>query len=183
MLAKRIKEKTQAKNLKEKKQVIFFGVKALKNSPNVEFFKQTWSIIIEEYWEENKVCEHFIKTFKSEYILKPVQWHYVAAFAGKSRTNNSLESGNNVIKNFFDRKSHNIKEFFGRMRNFINEYSTAEKTSFPLQISFLPKIKKDAEERAKEENFVFNEKTTTLLYYPRKGVTKEKLSLALERLL
>ena len=112
-IGKRVREKAMSKDLKDKKKCLFFGVKILKNSPTLEFFQRAWAII-KKYWEDNEVNAEFIKTFESEYIKKPVQWHYGAAFPGKSRTNNSLESGNNIIKNYLNRKSHNIKEFFGK---------------------------------------------------------------------
>jgi len=181
-IAKRLREKAMSKGMKEKKQILFFGLKALKNSPTLEFFKEIWKII-KKYWQDEEISKELIQSFENEYIKKPVQWHYGTAFPGKSRTNNSLESGNNIIKNFFDKKSQNIKEFFCKMRDFVTEWSTLEKTSFPNQITYLSKIRKDAEERAKEENFMFSERTPELLYYPRKGVTSEKLTLALTKLL
>jgi len=74
----------------------------LKNSPSVSFFKNAWNLV-KLYWESKDVKKEFIEAFKKEYIDKVPQWHYGAAFCGKSRTNNSLESGNNVLKNFFNR--------------------------------------------------------------------------------
>jgi hypothetical protein len=112
-----------------------------------------------------------------------VQWHYLAAFVGKSRTNNSLEAGNNVLKSFFERKAHNIKEFIVKMKDFICEWSIQEKTSFPSQVNYKAAIRKAAEERAKDENFYYSEQSPDLLYYPRKGIDKIVLNRALEQLL
>jgi len=44
-LAKRMKEKAQSSELKDKKKILFFGLKALKNSPTLVFFKEVWKII------------------------------------------------------------------------------------------------------------------------------------------
>ena len=181
-LGKRLREKTQSKELKEKKQLIFFGVKMLKNSPNHEFFRKVWEII-QDYWKENGVCSDFITTFEKEYIKKQVQWHFGAAFSGKSRSNNSLESGNNVLKLFFNRKAQNIKTFLAKMKEFIIEWSAQNKISFPNQVTYKSEIMRAAEERTKEENFVFSEETPDKLYYPRKGVSKELLNTALIALL
>ena len=109
-LAKRIKEKSNSQELKEKKIDLFFGVKALKNSPTLPFFKKTWEII-KKYCEEKNVSKSFINIFENEYIKN------------RFRTNNSLESGNNVLKIFFQRKSQNIKVFFWKMKDFIREWS------------------------------------------------------------
>ena len=66
-LGKRIKEKTRAKELKELKHYIFFGIKVLKNSTTLEFFKNTW-IIIKDYWKEKLIPKDFIDCFEKEYI-------------------------------------------------------------------------------------------------------------------
>jgi len=181
-LAKRIKEKSNAQTLKDKKIYLFFGIKALKNSPSIEFFKKTWEII-KQYWKDNNIPTDFIDVFESEYIKKSVQWHYGAAFPGKSRTNNSLESGNNVLKVFFQRKSQNIKVFFAKMKDFIREWSIQEKTKFPYKIEYLASIKKAAEKSAQEDPFIYHNSTPTVVYYPRKGIPKEELEEALKSLL
>ena len=125
-ITKKLREKSQASNMKEKKQQLFYGFKVLKNSQSLEYFKKAWEII-KKYWKDHNIPEEFIKAFENEYGV---------AFPGKSRTNNSIESGNNVLKNFFNRKSENIKLFIGKMREFIVEWSTQDKTSFPNQIEF-----------------------------------------------
>ena len=140
------------------------------------------ALIISNYWKDNAVPKSFIDTFEKEYIKKNVQWHYGAAFAGKSRTNNSLESGNNVLKLFFNRKQHNLKEFFGKMREFVQQWSTSEKTSFPYQVNYSTHSLKEAKERAKQENFLKVIETPHLLYYPRKGISTNTLTLALQKL-
>jgi len=119
-ITKRLKDKTQGGELKQHKVQIFFGVKCLKNPATLPIFKNTWTLV-SKYWKENNLPEKFINTFESEYIKKTPQWHYGASFPGKSRTNNSLESGNNVLKTFFNRKAVNIREFLGKMRKFIEE--------------------------------------------------------------
>lgn len=180
-LAKRIKEKSNSQELKDKKSDLFFGVKALKNSPTLPFFKKVWEII-KKYWQEKNVSKTFIDTFENEYIKKSVQWHYGAAFPGKSRTNNSLESGNNVLKIFFQRKSQNIKVFFCKMKDFIREWSIQEKTKFPYMVAHLSSIKKAAEKSAQEDPFIYHNLTPNVLYYPRKGIPKDELEEALKSL-
>jgi len=127
---------------------------------------------------KNQIGKEFINTFESEYIKKQVEWHFGAAFPGKSRTNNSLESGNNILKIFFQRKPQNIKVFFAKMKDFVQKWSLQEKTTFPNQVEFFTSIKNDALECAKEENFMFHPQTPNLLYYPRKGIPKETLNVA-----
>ena len=103
-LAKRIRDKTQGKDLREFKHFIFFGVKVLKNCLTKDFFKNTW-ILIKDYWKQNNVPQEFINCFEREYIDKEFSWYYGSAFPGKSGTNNSIESGNKIIKDFFNRSS------------------------------------------------------------------------------
>jgi len=181
-IAKNVREKSQSTLLKDKKHLLFFGLKALKNSPTLPFFKKVWDII-KKYWQDNGVQSQFILTFEKEYILKGLQWHYGSAFPGKSRTNNSVESGNNVLKRFFNRKPHNFKEFLAKMKEFIQEWSTVDKTSFPFQPTPSSKVIQAAEERAAIEKFFLSDQTPNLLYYPRKGVPKETLVIALNKLL
>jgi len=181
-IAKNVKEKVQSKLLKDKKQILFFGLKVLKNSPSLPFFKRVWEIV-KKYWQDNGVEISFISTFEKEYILKGLEWHYGSAFPGKSRTNNSIESGNNVLKRFFNRKAHNFKEFLGKMREFIQEWATLDKTSFPYQPTHSLKILQEAKERANIINFFLNDTTPNLLYYPRKGVSKEILNIAFQKVL
>jgi len=83
--------------------------------------------IIKPYWKQSNVPEEFIKCFENEYVLKPVEWHYGSGFAGKSRTNNSLESANRVLKDHYGRKAHNIKEFISKLKDFFRELSSKEK--------------------------------------------------------
>jgi hypothetical protein len=52
-------------------------------------------------------------------------------------TNNSLEAGNNVLKNFFSRPAQNIKVFLGKMRDFFVENVTQQK----LAVAKLPQFK------------------------------------------
>jgi len=181
-IAKRMRDKVQSKGLKDKKQYLFFGLKALKNSPTLVFFKKVWEII-EKYWLDNGIPKEFVDTFRKEYINKDVQWHYGASFPGKSRTNNSLESGNNVLKVFFNRKSHNLKEFITKMKLFVQEWSTAEKTSFPYQPTYLAKMVAEADKISKENSFLSSDNTPNWIYYPRKGISKEVISKGLQKLL
>jgi len=69
------------------------------------------------------------------------------------------------------------------MKDFIREWSLQEKTVFPINVEFLVSIKKSAEMRAKEENFMYHDETPDLLYYPRKGVSIENLKVALASLI
>jgi len=78
-----------------------------------------------------------------------------AAFAGKSRTNNSLESGFEEIAR--------LAEFIGKMREFIQQWSTLDKTSFPFKPTYPKKILEEA------ANFFKHVRTPNMLYYPRKG--------------
>ena len=65
-LGKRLREKTQSKTLKDKKHQIFLGVKGLKNSSSVSFFKNTW-IIVKSFWEKCGIEQDFIDCFRKEY--------------------------------------------------------------------------------------------------------------------
>ena len=126
-IAKRLREKAMSKGMKEKKQVLFFGLKALKNSPTLEFFKEIWKII-KKYREDEEISKELVQSFENEYIKKPVQWQDGTAFPGKSRTNNSWSLGIILSKIFLTEK--NTKEFFCKMRDFVTAWSTLEKTSF-----------------------------------------------------
>ena len=179
-IMKNIREKTQKNSLKEYKSEIMFGVKVLKNSQTLSFFKNAWKII-RLYWEEKGVSESFNNSFEQEYINKKVQWHYGASFPGKSRSNNSLESGNKVLKDFFNRKAHNIKEFLGKMKDFLREWSMVEKSSFPLQVELSNKAKKQAENIITNASFLESKKTRGFLYCTRKGIEIDELEMALER--
>jgi len=182
-IAKRMKDKTQGGELKDHKGHIFFGVKCLKNSCSVTFFHNTWKIV-SQYWKQKNVPQKFIDSFETEYIKKNVQWHYGSSFPGKSRTNNSLESGNNILKKFFNRRAHNIKEFLGKMREFITEWSTGIKTAFPIQFEYKKEILKAGEDLARDIKFVYFEEESNLLYSLRKGIcsSEDEIAVALEQM-
>ena len=69
------------------------------------------------------------------------------------------------------------------MKDFIREWSIQEKTSFPSKAEYLAAIRRAAQNTIKEEDFIYSDKTPNVIYYPRKGVTKEVLQVALKRLL
>jgi len=77
-----------------------------------------------------------LKILKIVISDKNFGWFYGAAFAGKSRTNNSLESSDNTIKQFFERNLNNLKDFLAKFNDFLRENSTLEKTSFPKKVEF-----------------------------------------------
>jgi len=168
-LMKNLKEKTQKSDLKDLKAEILCGVKFLKNSGSEEFFTHVWKIV-KEYWKQKNVPENFIKTFEKEYINKPVKWFYGCSFYGKSYSNNSVESGNKLLKDFFNRKPQNIKVFLAKIQDFLREWSTLEKTSFSLQVEYKKCIIKEAEKIVKENAFLSSPLTPNCLYYPRKGI-------------
>lgn len=180
-IMKGIKDKTRKNDLKEHKPCIFFGIKALKNSKSITFFNRAWKII-KVYWEEKGVPQNFIKGFEQEYITKKVQWHYGASFSGKSRSNNSVESGNKIIKDFYNRRAHNIKEFLGKAKDFVREWSTQEKTTFPLNLEYSTKVKKQALEIVDNAFFLESRNSVGFLYCTRKGVdTDEDVQEILEK--
>ncbi len=181
-ILKRLKEKTQSKDLKDFKSYIMFGVKMLKNSQTLVIFQHFWTLI-RQYWTEKGIPEKFIKNFEIEYIRKKVQWHYGSAFNGKSRSNNSVESGNKVLKDFFNRKPQNLKEFLCKIRDFLREWSTIEKTSFPMRPAYKNKMKIQAKNIAQNETFLKLEQTPQLLYFFRKGIEIKKTQLLLQKVL
>lgn len=181
-IGKRAREKTQSNEYKDIQHFIFFGIKTLKNSPDEEFFENTWTII-KRFWKEKQVPKAFIDCFEKEYINKNVHWYYGASFAGKSRTNNSQESGNNVIKKFFSRRAHNLKEFLGKMKDFVTEWSTLEKIKFPSTLNYSEKIKTQGSLLLKENGLITHRNTPNLLYCPRKGIEKTSINMALRNLL
>ena len=71
-IAKRMKEKSQSGAFEDKKKLLFFGLKCLKNSPTLSFFQRVWKIV-REYWKNNDIPNDFIETFNKEYIQKNVQ--------------------------------------------------------------------------------------------------------------
>jgi len=167
--------------MKEVQNHVYFGIKTLKNSLTYQFFKHSWTII-KSYWKQSKVPENFIKSFENEYVEKPVEWHYGCAFPGKSRTNNSLESANRVLKDHFGRKAHNIKEFIAKLKDFFRELSSKEKTNFPQEFDYDKKIKKEAEAIVINKDFLTHEGTGDLIfYYPRKGIDKNQLQAKLNK--
>jgi len=107
---KRMKEHLRSKDMKDFETKVFYGLKILKNSYNSRFFHKSWELI-KDYWIEKKVPNTFINAFEKEYINKDFVWFYGAAFAGKSRTNNSLESGNNILKIFLKENCITSKNF------------------------------------------------------------------------
>ena len=68
-LEKSMREKTQKKELKDFKALISHGIKSLKNSSSIQFFKHIWGII-KSLWEQKKVPSQFITAFENEYIKK-----------------------------------------------------------------------------------------------------------------
>ena len=125
--------------------------------------------------DKKNVPEKFITGFEQEYIKKAAEWYYGTAFAGKSRSNNSVESGNKILKDHFNRKAHNVKGFIVKIKDFWREYSTLEKTTFPENHEFDQKIKKDAQKIAQSNSLLKAEDYPDFLFYPRKGINKDGL--------
>ena len=168
-LMKRLNEKLRKTENKPFKGLIKIGIKALKNSPNIQFFKHVWQML-KNLWKLNNVPEKLINTFESEYINKNFHWYYKCAFPGKSLSNNSLESGNNVVKQFMNRKAHNLKEFLIKMKEFLIVYSSKEKTTFQIHASVPPKIKAVAEMFVKEKKYYSTSSEPHKLFFLRKRI-------------
>ena len=181
-IMKGVRQKLQKRELSGHKAAIYFGLK-LRGSENQHSFDHNWKIV-KNYWTTNRVCKKFTDTFEKEYILKRVCWYYGAGFAGKSRSNNSLESGNKLIKDHFNRKSENLKEFLIKMQEFLREFSTLEKSNFPSQPLMKDKIRKAGIELSKDEDKKFLEYNNdqTKLYYPRKGFQNLPVETLIRRL-
>lgn len=178
-LSQRIEQKLKSKLFEETQDCIWFGVKTLKNSESQKFFQHVWSLI-KDYWKKKNVPEKFISAFENEYVRKATEWHYGSAFPGKSRSNNSVESGNKVLKDHFNRKAHNIKEFIGKLKDFLREYSTLDKTKFPEEIEYDEKIKQLAIKLIQDNKYLESDKKPGFLYFPRKGINIEGLEEMLE---
>lgn len=91
-LKKGVNEKLKKNILKPYEKTIWYGIKSLKNCNDYQMLTKVWKLI-KSHWETNEVPNDFIKVFYDEYIKKNVVWYNGASFAGKGRTNNSLESG------------------------------------------------------------------------------------------
>lgn len=91
-LKKGINDKLKKETLKDYEKQIWYGIKCLKNCETLAMRNQVWKLV-KKYWDDKEVPEEFIKNFELEYIKKKVYWFNGCSFAGKSRTNNSLESG------------------------------------------------------------------------------------------
>jgi len=117
---------------------------------------------------------------KQSKLKKKVQWHYGTSFAGKSCSNNSVESANNNLKIFFNRKAHNIKEFKGKIKDFLRVWSTLEKTSFPNAIEYNTKVKERALELIENASILESSYSSSFLYFTRKGIESDQIQAALE---
>ena len=179
---KGIREKTQKKELSKFKPVILYGIKALKNSQSMGFFLHVWNLI-SDYWQEHGVPLTFIECFEKEYVKKEVEWHYASAFPGKSRSNNSVESANNILKDYYNRKAHNIKEFLAKMKGFLQEWSTVEKIAFPTALQYKEIVKKQAEQIIKNNLLLKSTRTPGILYCLRKRIDIEDPAPLLEKFL
>ena len=91
-LKKNISEKTRGNSLKAFEKTIWYGFKSIKNCSGIEMKRIVWNLI-KNHWEEKGVPDNFIVNFENEYIKKDIHWYNGCSFPGKSRTNNSLESG------------------------------------------------------------------------------------------
>jgi len=49
--------------------LFFLGVKLLKNSSTISFFKHVWSIV-KKKWKDDGIEDSFITSFENEYIKK-----------------------------------------------------------------------------------------------------------------
>ena len=183
-LMKNLKGKCRSKDLKPFQAVIFYGIKCLKNCHTREMFDNTWKLV-KDYWIDSKLKVSFIDTFESEYIKKKVSWFNGSAFYGKSRSNNSLESGNKVLKDFFDRKPNTLKGFLVKMKDFLREYSTLDKTEFKDSVQYSAKHLEQSKKILEDaQGVMFEDKNKNLYYFARKGMMKlEKgiLLVALEK--
>ena len=91
-LKKGIYDKLKKSTMKPYEKTIWYGYKSLKNYSNQQMFNKVWKLI-QDLWEERQIPPDSIRTFENEYIKKDVTWFNGCSFSGKSRTNNSLESG------------------------------------------------------------------------------------------
>jgi len=170
-IMKGVRQKLQKIHLQNHKPVVYMGLKMLKNSSTEQIFSHHWKIV-QDFWKARGVCNKFISSFEKENIKKKVSWHYGTSFFGKSRSNNSLESGNKLLKDHFDRKPHNIKDFLVKIQDFLREYSKQENTTFIAESTIGKKIKKAAESIVQNEKVLFfeYEGKENFLYYPRKDM-------------
>ena len=113
---KNIWEKNSKQTAKGASKCHFVWIKVLKNSQNLTFFRNTWTLI-NKHWKDKGVPDEFISCFEKEDIKKRAV-ALLSFFLWEKQSNNSLESGNKTSASFFNRKAPNVKGFWQRWKIF-----------------------------------------------------------------
>jgi len=92
-----------------------------------------------------------------------------------------VESGNNILKNYFNRRAQSLKEFLAKMKDFVREWSTLEKTSFPIQYNYKERVRNQAKILVETESILKIEEMPGFLFCLRKRLAKDQKDIVLEK--
>lgn len=123
-----------AKNhLKENWAFICYGLGLLAKTRSQKQLLDLWRIIRDDWEKALQLDEDFVLYIEGEYIKSKFTWNQ-STFLGKSRTNNSVESFNNVLKQtYFESKRFDVISFFNVAKRMIKDFSL-DMTEFPITL-------------------------------------------------
>jgi hypothetical protein len=126
-IERQVKKKSNA----AKRGTIYWSIKCLKETQTLTQFSEMWFDLFLPYWKSENIEEEFINYFESQYIKSHLLWFDGAAYPGKSRTNNSVESFNKEIKRTYTqyKKLHPL-HFIKLLSKIFRDYSILKKNSF-----------------------------------------------------
>ena len=121
---------TGKRQAERKLPFICYGLGLLAKTRSIQQFFDVWLIIEENWKNELQIPDDFLKYIHDQYIKSKFTWNQ-STFQGKSRTNNSIESFNNQLKQvYFEHKRFDIISFFTVAKQMVKDFSI-DMVSFP----------------------------------------------------